>query len=75
VLGILCGIIGTLQATETLKILLGQGTLLEGRLLAYDSLKMKFRELRLRKDPVCPVCGPNPTITEYVDYEGFCAIG
>jgi sulfur-carrier protein adenylyltransferase/sulfurtransferase len=75
VLGILCGIIGTLQATETLKILLGQGTLLEGRLLAYDSLKMKFRELRLRKDPTCPVCGPNPTVTKYIDYEGFCAIG
>jgi sulfur-carrier protein adenylyltransferase/sulfurtransferase len=75
VLGILCGIIGTLQATEALKILLGRGTLLSGRLLAYDSLKMKFRELRLRKDPTCPMCGPNPTITKYIDYENFCAIG
>jgi sulfur-carrier protein adenylyltransferase/sulfurtransferase len=75
VLGILCGIIGTLQATEAIKILLGRGTLLTGRLLAYDSLKMKFRELRLRKDPGCPVCGTNPTITKYIDYEGFCAIG
>ena len=75
VLGILCGIIGTLQATEAIKILLGKGTLLAGRLLTYDSLKMKFRELRLRRDPSCPVCGPNPTITTYIDYEGFCALG
>jgi molybdopterin/thiamine biosynthesis adenylyltransferase/rhodanese-related sulfurtransferase len=75
VLGILCGIIGTLQATEAIKILLGQGALLTGRLLAYDSLKMKFRELRLRRDPACPVCGPKPTITKYIDYEGFCSIG
>jgi molybdopterin/thiamine biosynthesis adenylyltransferase/rhodanese-related sulfurtransferase len=75
VLGILCGIVGTLQATEAIKILLGKGELLTGRLLAYDSLKMKFRELRLRRDPACPVCGPRPTIKEYIDYEGFCAIG
>jgi molybdopterin/thiamine biosynthesis adenylyltransferase/rhodanese-related sulfurtransferase len=75
VLGILCGIIGTLQATETIKLLLGQGTLLTGRLLAYDSLKMKFHELRLRRDPSCPVCGPKPTITQYIDYENFCSIG
>jgi molybdopterin/thiamine biosynthesis adenylyltransferase/rhodanese-related sulfurtransferase len=75
VLGILCGIIGTLQATEAIKILLGKGTTLTGRLLTYDSLKMKFRELKLRRDPACPVCGSKPTITNYVDYEGFCAIG
>jgi molybdopterin/thiamine biosynthesis adenylyltransferase len=75
VLGILCGIVGTLQATEAIKIVLGRGTTLAGRLLAYDSLKMKFRELRLRRDPACPVCGPQPTITGYVDYEGFCALG
>ncbi len=75
VLGILCGIIGTLQATEAIKILLGKGTTLAGRLLTYDSLKMKFRELRLRRDPQCPVCGPKPTITSYIDYEGFCATG
>jgi sulfur-carrier protein adenylyltransferase/sulfurtransferase len=75
VLGILCGIIGTLQATEAIKILLGKGDLLVGRLLTYDSLKMKFRELKLRKDPECPVCGLKPTITSYIDYEGFCAIG
>jgi molybdopterin/thiamine biosynthesis adenylyltransferase/rhodanese-related sulfurtransferase len=75
VLGILCGIVGTLQATEAIKLLLGRGTPLAGRLLTYDSIKMKFRELRLRRDPGCPVCGPNPTITSYVDYEGFCAAG
>jgi molybdopterin/thiamine biosynthesis adenylyltransferase/rhodanese-related sulfurtransferase len=75
VLGILCGIIGTLQATEAIKILLGRGTTLAGRLLTYDSLKMKFRELKLRRDPECPVCGPKPTITSYIDYEEFCAAG
>ncbi len=75
VLGILPGIIGVVQATEAIKLLLGQGEPLIGRLLTYDSLKMKFRELRLRKDPGCPVCGKNPTITSYIDYEGFCAIG
>jgi sulfur-carrier protein adenylyltransferase/sulfurtransferase len=75
VLGILCGIIGTLQATEAIKLLLGKGTTLGGRLVTYDSLKMKFRELRLRRDPHCPACGKTPSITSYVDYEGFCAIG
>jgi molybdopterin/thiamine biosynthesis adenylyltransferase/rhodanese-related sulfurtransferase len=75
VLGILCGIIGTLQATEAIKILLNRGTTLAGRLLTYDSLKMKFRELRLRRAPDCPVCGNKPTITSYIDYEGFCAVG
>ncbi len=74
VLGILCGIVGTLQATEAIKLLLGRGDPLVGRLLTYDSLKMKFRELRLRRAPDCPVCGPKPTITSYIDYEGFCAI-
>src|SRR5580692_4805168 len=75
VLGILCGIVGTLQATEAIKILLGKGSTLAGRLLTYDSLKMKFRELRLRRDPNCPVCGPKPSITSYIDYEGFCSVG
>jgi len=75
VLGILCGIVGTLQATDAIKILLGKGTTLDGRLLTYDSLKMKFRELKLRRSPECPVCGPAPTITSYIDYEGFCAVG
>jgi molybdopterin/thiamine biosynthesis adenylyltransferase/rhodanese-related sulfurtransferase len=75
VLGILCGIVGTVQATEAIKLLLGKGTSLVGRLLTYDSLKMRFRELKLRRAPDCPVCGPKPTITSYIDYEGFCAIG
>jgi molybdopterin/thiamine biosynthesis adenylyltransferase/rhodanese-related sulfurtransferase len=75
VLGILCGIIGTIQATEAIKIALGVGSTLAGRLLTYDSLNMKFRELRLRRSPECPVCGPKPTITSYIDYEGFCAVG
>jgi sulfur-carrier protein adenylyltransferase/sulfurtransferase len=72
VLGILPGVIGTLQATEAIKLILGQGELLVGRLLTYDSMRMTFRTLRLRADKECPVCGPNPTIREYIDYEGFC---
>nr|HMR10801.1 molybdopterin-synthase adenylyltransferase MoeB [Polyangiaceae bacterium] len=75
VLGILPGIIGTLQATEAIKIILGQGEPLNGRLLTYDSMRMAFRTLRLRRDPSCPACGDNPTIKEYIDYEGFCAGG
>jgi molybdopterin/thiamine biosynthesis adenylyltransferase/rhodanese-related sulfurtransferase len=75
VLGILCGIVGTIQATEAIKIVLGKGSTLAGRLLTYDSLNMKFRELRLRRSPECPVCGPKATITSYIDYEGFCAVG
>jgi len=75
VLGILPGVVGLLQATEAVKLLLGRGDPLVGRLLTYDSLKMKFRELKLRRAPDCPVCGPSPTITKYIDYEGFCAIG
>ena len=74
VLGILPGVIGVLQATEAVKLILNRGDVLAGRLLTYDSLKMKFRELRLRRDPNCIVCGPNPTITKYIDYEGFCAL-
>ncbi|MGF1468243.1 MAG: molybdopterin-synthase adenylyltransferase MoeB [Sandaracinaceae bacterium] len=73
VLGVLPGIIGTLQATEAIKLLLGQGDLLTGRLLTYDSLKMRFRTLKLRRDPCCTVCGERPTVTSYIDYEGFCA--
>jgi molybdopterin/thiamine biosynthesis adenylyltransferase len=65
--------VGTIQATEAIKILLGRGTTLAGRLLTYDSLKMKFRELRLRRSPECPLCGEHPTLTSYVDYEGFCS--
>ncbi len=75
VLGILPGLIGTVQATEAIKLLLGKGNPLIGRLLTYDSLRMKFGELRLRRDKNCPVCGENPTIKSYIDYEGFCNLG
>lgn len=75
VLGILPGVIGVLQATEAIKLILGAGDPLVGRLLTYDSLRMTFRTLKLRKDKHCPACGENPTITEYIDYEGFCAGG
>ena len=74
VLGILPGVIGTLQATETIKVLLGIGEPLIGRLLLYDALDMHFRELTLRKDPACPVCGDSPTITAPIDYEAFCGV-
>jgi molybdopterin/thiamine biosynthesis adenylyltransferase/rhodanese-related sulfurtransferase len=73
VLGILPGVVGTIQATEAIKLLLGTGEPLIGRLLMYESLQMKFRTLKLRRDPQCPVCGDKPTITEYIDYDGFCA--
>ena len=75
VLGVLPGVVGTIQATEAIKILLGQGEPLIGRLMQYDSLTMNVRTFKLPKDPECVVCGENPTITEYVDYEGFCAGG
>jgi molybdopterin/thiamine biosynthesis adenylyltransferase/rhodanese-related sulfurtransferase len=75
VLGILPGIVGVIQATEAIKLLLGKGTPLNGRLLTYDSLRMKFGELKLRRDKRCPVCGDSPTIKEYIDYEGFCNLG
>lgn len=73
VLGILPGIVGTLEATEAIKLILGLGEPLVGRLLTYDSLSMSFRTLKLRRDKNCPVCGENPTIGSYIDYEGFCA--
>jgi adenylyltransferase/sulfurtransferase len=73
VLGVLPGIVGTMQATEAIKLILGIGDSLVGRLLHFDALKMKFREFSLRRDPRCPVCGEHPTITEYVDYVEFCA--
>ncbi|MDR0848679.1 MAG: ThiF family adenylyltransferase, partial [Propionibacteriaceae bacterium] len=75
VLGVLPGIVGTIQATETLKLLIGGGDSLLGRLLLFDAWQMKFRELKLAKDPNCPVCGANPTVTELIDYEQFCGIG
>jgi adenylyltransferase/sulfurtransferase len=74
VLGILPGMIGITQATETVKLILGEGDSLVGRLLLYDALGMSFREMKLRKDPSCPVCGENPTVTELIDYEDFCGI-
>jgi len=74
VLGVLPGIIGVIQATETIKVMLGIGEPLIGRFLIYDALNMKFRELRLRRDPECPVCGDNPTVTKLIDYEQFCGI-
>jgi len=74
VLGVLPGIIGCLQAMETIKLIIGQGQTLIGRLLVFDALGMKFRELKLRKNPDCPVCGAHPTITGLIDYEQFCGI-
>jgi len=73
VLGVLPGVIGTIQANETIKLLLGIGEPLIGRYLLFDALEGAFREVRLRRDPKCPACGEHPTITEYIDYEGFCA--
>ena len=73
VLGILPGVVGVIQATEAIKIILGKGDPLVGRLLTYDSLRMNFRTLKLRRDKNCPTCGENPTIKEYIDYEGFCS--
>ena len=73
VLGVLPGIIGLIQATEALKLIIGAGETLAGRLLHFDALKMKFREFNLRRDPDCPVCGARPTIFEPIDYEQFCA--
>ncbi len=74
VLGILPGIIGVIQATEAIKLIIGQGEPLIGRLLLFDALKMKFKELKLRRNPECPLCGENPTIRELIDYDQFCGI-
>ena len=74
VLGILPGTIGLIQATETVKLILGIGEPLVGRLLLYDALAMRFRELKLRKNPECPVCGEHPTVTKLIDYQQFCGI-
>ncbi|MEO7273156.1 MAG: molybdopterin-synthase adenylyltransferase MoeB [Vicinamibacterales bacterium] len=74
VLGVLPGVIGTIQATETIKLLLGGGTTLIGRLLLYDAWNMRFRELKLRRDVDCPVCGDHPTVRELIDYDQFCGI-
>jgi adenylyltransferase/sulfurtransferase len=74
VLGVLPGIIGTIQATEAIKLMIGQGQPLIGRLLLFDALAMKFRELKLRRNPDCPVCGENPTLHELIDYQEFCGL-
>ncbi|MGH9339625.1 MAG: molybdopterin-synthase adenylyltransferase MoeB [Acidobacteriota bacterium] len=74
VLGILPGLVGIIQATEVVKLILGKGDPLIGRLLLFDALAMKFRELKLRKNPECPVCGDNPSIRELIDYELFCGV-
>jgi sulfur-carrier protein adenylyltransferase/sulfurtransferase len=74
VLGVLPGIVGTIQAAETLKLILGKGSRLVGRLLLFDALAMKFRELKLRPNPDCPVCGTRPSVTKLIDYVEFCGI-
>lgn len=74
VLGVLPGVIGVIQATETLKLILGKEGTLVGRLVIYDALAMKFREMRLRKDKNCPICGENPTIDKLIDYDQFCGV-
>ena len=74
VLGILPGIIGIIQATEAVKIIIGQGETLSNRLLLFDALGMKFREMKIRRDPKCPVCGDHPTVTQLIDYKQFCGV-
>jgi len=74
VFGVLPGVIGSIQATEAIKIITGEGDTLEGRLLLYDALTMDFQEMKIRWDADCPVCGKDPTITELIDYEQFCGV-
>ena len=74
VLGILPGVIGTIQATEAVKLIMGIGESLIGRFMIYDALRMRFRELKLRRDPDCPVCGDHPTVTELIEYDQFCGV-
>ena len=75
VLGVLPGMIGIIQATEAVKLIIGKGEPLIGRLLLYNALKMEFREVKLKRDPHCPVCGDKPTVKELIDYEEFCGVG
>jgi adenylyltransferase/sulfurtransferase len=75
VLGILPGMIGVVQATEAVKLILGKGRTLMGRWLIYNAMEMTFRELKLRKDPSCPLCGTNKTVTKLIDYDAFCGVG
>ncbi len=74
VLGILPGLVGLIQSTETIKLILGEGNPLVGRLLLFNALEMSFRTMKIRRDPNCPLCGPKPTITELIDYDQFCGI-
>ena len=74
VLGALTGLVGSIQATEALKLILGIGESLSSRLLLIDALSMNFREVRLKRNPACPLCGDNPTVTELIDYEIFCGL-
>jgi sulfur-carrier protein adenylyltransferase/sulfurtransferase len=74
VLGVLPGIVGSIQAVEAIKLILGEGEPLIGRLLIFDALAMEFSEVKIRRDPNCPVCGDNPTITELIDYDAFCGV-
>ena len=74
VLGVLPGIVGVAQATEVVKLILGEGQPLIGRMLVYDAMDMQFRIFRLRRNAECPVCGDQPTITELIDYEEFCGL-
>jgi adenylyltransferase/sulfurtransferase len=75
VLGVLPGVIGVIQAIEAVKLIIGKGDPLIGRLMLFDALRMQFRELKLRKNPDCPICGTNPTIHELIDYQEFCGVG
>jgi adenylyltransferase/sulfurtransferase len=72
VLGVLCASIGSIQVTEAIKLLMGIGDPLVGRLMIYDALEMSYRTVKIRKDPACALCGPNPTVTELIDYDAFC---
>jgi len=74
VLGVLCGIIGSLQALEAIKLILGTGEPLINRLVFFDALTLEFRQVKTRRDPECPVCGDHPTITDLIDYHEFCGV-
>ncbi|MFQ5685734.1 MAG: ThiF family adenylyltransferase, partial [Candidatus Scalindua sp.] len=74
VLGVIAGAIGVIQATEVIKLILGNGELLNGKLLLYDSLRMDFKKLNIHRNPDCPICSENPTIKELIDYEEFCQV-
>jgi adenylyltransferase/sulfurtransferase len=74
VLGVLCASIGSIQVTEAIKVLTGIGEPLVGSLMVYDALEMSYRKIKVRKDPECPLCGKNPTITELIDYDTFCGV-